>query len=348
MAKDKQPTPDGSGTSDTPQDHGAIIFNPDGSVQRHEQGHARDANAPSALSGDATTPKEMVSSPSATGNTASGAKTVAPDMNPALLERIKDEVAQTADQHADDLAEALYTKFMTLLVDTITEKGGTLTMDDVAEMGETFRDHLGDIKETFLHAVESYTEAREKTRVSSERGNVFHRFMVHQFENRFVNERTLRDQPLYLSRRMLPGFYNAMSMMFGPPKLERYERQAKMVVDRMRKETNGQLEWHDVYKTAEARRISIRAQIDIAKHFQDVDKRLDWFIAMINSNMIPLEDGRVSSGWSFTREAAEALLQELFHDLRSALASEATRQKFADELGGETVQVLDAVMKRFA
>lgn len=246
------------------------------------------------------------------------------------------------------LAEALYTKFMALLVDTITEKGGSLSMDDVAEMGETFREHMGDIKETFLHAVESYAEAREETRVSSERGNVFHRLMVHQFEDRFVNERTLKDKPLYLSRRMLPGFYNAMSMMFGPPKLERYERQASMVVDRMRKETNGQLEWHDVYKTAEARRISIRAQIDIARHFKDVDKRLDWFIAMVNSNMIPLEDGRIPSGWSFTKEAAEALLCELFHDLRAALASEATRQKFADELGGETVQVLDMVVKRFS
>lgn len=358
MAKDKNSTTDGSGASNNPQDHGAVIFNPDGSVQRRELGqtvgpHAHQ-EAPHKEPGlaqqtvDTSESRTPKSPPPIHGAGLGKAEAVAPDMNPVLMERIRDEAARSAEQHADDLAEAMYTKFMSLLTDTMTEKGGTLSMDDVAEMGEAFRNQMGEIKETFLSAVESYTQAREETRVNSERGKVFHRVMVHQFENRFVNEKTLKEKPDYLSRRMLPGFYNAFSMMFGPPKLERYERQANMVLDRLRKETNGQLEWHDVYITPEARRISLRAQIDIARHFKDVDKRLDWLIAMVNSNMIPLEDGRISSGWSFGREAAEALLHELFHDLRTALHSEATRQKFADELGGETVKILDNVMKRFA
>jgi len=350
MAKDKHPDPDRSGA----RDRGAIIFNPDGSVHRRESGtqneihSAREVprNTPQPVIDQSVTPNHIVNkaSPPPIGTEAA---TTAPDMNPALIERIEEEVTLSAEQHADDLAEAMYAKFMSLLTDTITEKGGTLTMEDVSEMGDAFRAQMGDIKETFLSAVDSYTQARQETRANNERDKVFHRIMVHQFEDRFVNERTLKEKPTYLSRRMLPGFYNALSMMFGPPKLERYERQANLVFDRLKKETNGQLEWQTVYKTPEARRIALRAQIDIARHFKDMDKRLDWLVAMVNSNMIPLEDGKISSGWNFTREAAEAMLHELFRNLRAALKNDATRQKFTDELGVGTIQSLDAVIQRF-
>jgi len=57
-------------------------------------------------------------------------------------------------------------------------------------------------------------------------------------------------------------------------------------------------------------------------------------IAMINRNMNPLEDGKKSSGWGFTHEAAEGMLPDLFHDLRTALENDSSCQKFVDELGG--------------
>lgn len=317
-------------------DKGVTIFNPDGSIQQVQ----------SSEEGSGSQTTKRYEEYQAAASTLDGA--VPPDMNPALLKRMAEEAAKTADDKADDLAEAIYTKFMKILTDRITENGGSLTMDDVEDMGKQFHDQLTDIKDTFLDAVESYTHSMEQSRISTERGNVFKRIMVHHFESRFANEQTLKENPDFLSRRMLPGFYNALSMMLGPPKLERYEQQSKAIVARLRKETNGQIEWSDIYATPEARRIALRAEIDIAQHFKDIDKRLDWMIAMVNSNLIPLEEGRVSSGWSFTREAAEGMLRGLFHDLRSAMKNKAVRQRFSEELGNETVKLLETVTRRFA
>ncbi len=339
MTTDKNPNDKEAGPPGSDQTggsrHRATIFNPDGSVQ-----HKTQAGEPQQR---AETPPP----PAIRANMGTSTPTP-PDMNAALLKRLADAASQSAGEQADELAEAIYTKFMHLLTDRITEKGGSLTMEDVVEMGEEFRAQIGDIKETFLRAVESYTQAREKNRVNSERGNIFQRIMAYQFERRFANERTLKEKPDLLSRRMLPGFYNVLSMMFGPPKLARYEQQSKTLVDRIRKESNGQIEWADVYKSPEARRLALRAEIDIARHFKDTEKRLDWMIAMINSNMIPLEDGKIHSGWSFTREAAEGMLTNLFHDLGSVLKNEPTRQKLVDELGDEAVTTLETVTRRFS
>jgi hypothetical protein len=337
MVKDRHSPPNET------DDHAdaVTIMSPDGTVQQRFTASRDDgSSAPEAAE------KSRDASKKAASQIAAGA--VPRDASPALNKRLDAEAATTTDEQADDLAEAIYAKFMTLLTDSITEKGGNLTLDDVDEMGETFKAQMGDIKETFLNAVETYTQAREKNRVSSERGSVYHRIMIHPFEHRLASEKDLNENPDHLSRRMLPGFYNVMSMMFGPPKLARYEEKTKLAIDRLLKESNGRIEWEDVYLTPEIRRISLRSQIDVARHFKDIEKRLDWMVAMVNSNTIPLEDGKSSSGWTFTRETAEILLNDLFHDLRSALKNPSTRQRFTTELGGETMDILDAVTKRFS
>ncbi len=321
------------------------ILNPDGSVQHRY--NANDVQKRPAQNTAEPAPVDAAKPAAAPTPPAPSAGSVPRDTSLALQKRLNAEAAQSAEDQADELADAIYTKFMSLLSDSIAEKGGNLTMDDVAEMGEAFTEQLSGIKETFLSAVESYTMAREQNRVSSERGNVFHRIMVHPFEARLTTEKDLKDKPDHLSRRMLPGFYNVLSMMFGPPKLSRYEQKAKTVVDHLLKQNNGEIEWEDVYKSHEMRRISLRSLIDIAKHFKNTEKRLDWMVAMVNSNMIPLEDGKLSAGWQFTRETAEALLRDLFHDLHHALQNQAARQKFSEELGADTVGVLDSVTRRF-
>lgn len=335
MTKEQHPHPDDSNDS-TNQ---VTILNPDGSVQ-HRYAVSDVQKTPR--------PKKVQKSRPEVGAARIVHGAVPRDNSSALKKRLDAKAAESAEEKAEELSEAIYAKFMNLLSESIMEKGGNLTMDDVAEMGEAFNSQLGEIKETFLSAVESYTHAREENRVNTERGNVFHRVMSHSFEHNLVPEKQLKDAPENMSRRMLPGFYNAMSMMFGPPKLARYEEKTKLAVDRLLKESNGQIEWEEVYVTPEIRRISLRSQIDIARHFKNTEKRLDWLIAMVNSNMIPLEEGKRSSGWSFTRETAENLLTFLFKDLHAALQNQGTRQRFTAELGAETVTILDTVTKRFS
>jgi len=301
----------------------AVIYNKDGSIREQ-------VGAPTAAPKPKAPPPGM------------GARKAPPPAKPRAA-----RPAETADDHAEDLAEALYEKFMGLLADSMEKNGGNLTTDDLDEFGAEFRANMGSIKKTFMDAVEAYALNRELDRKQQERKQVFQRIMIERFDNRLVDDKTLKKKPDHLSRRMLPGFNSMLAMMVGPAKMERFEKQSNALVDRLKKEGGGKVDWAKLHAAPDSRRIALIGQVEMAGYFKDAEKRLDWMVAMVNSNLIPADDHTAHEAWSFTREAAEALLCDLFTDLRATLKDATARAKFADQLGDEAVAVLDGVAKRF-
>jgi hypothetical protein len=314
----------------------ATFFSPDGK----EVGSQRATNpeTPPTQDGPATITKPSI----ATAASASS------DDDPALQQRLSKEAAASVDDHADDLGEALHAKFMQLLNNKISETGGHLTPSDVEEMGEEFKIHIEDIKTAFLAAVESYTLARERSRIDSVRTHLFTRLMVRKFEHRLRDENTLKQHPEFLSRRMLPGFGIMLSMMFGKPKLASYEKRIKAVAERLSHESGGQIDWDQFYREPEIKKLALRAEIEIAQNFQNIDKRKDWMVAMINSNLIPSDDQWGGAEWTFNDDAATKLLTSLFVDLRAALKNPNARQRFSETLDADTIVTLDQVAQRFS
>ncbi len=327
MAKEPGSTSGGSGS---PSDEDARaefweanFFSPDG---KHVGSQGADKPAARTDSADATDAGERAA---------------------AYERRDTREALADVEQQADDLGEALHAKFMNLLTSKIEEKGGQLTADDVEEMGAEFKENLADIKAAFLNAVESYTLARERRRVESARHDHFTRLLVRKFEHRFRDERKLQTDPTYLSRRMIPGFTSMLSLMFGKPQLASYEKRINAVIERLKHEGGGEMDWEQFYRSPEIKKLMLRAEIEIAQNFRNVDKRLTWMIAMINSNLIPADDHLMGTEWTFNEEAATRLLAALFSDLRAAMRNENARERFADSLGSELMGTLDKVAQRF-
>lgn len=272
----------------------------------------------------------------------------APDAaDPAFRQRISREAFADVEKEADDLGEALHAKFMRLLTAKVEETNGHLTADDVREMGEEFKANLKDIKTAFLKAVESYTLARERQHVESARHDHFTRLLVRKFEHRFRDEKKLQDDPVFLSRRMIPGFGTMLSLMFGKPQLASYEKRINAVIERLKHENGGQMDWEQFYRSPEIKKITLRAEIEIAQNFRDVDKRMAWMVAMINSNLIPADERWMGTEWTFNEDAAINLLAALFSDLRAALRNEHARERISGTLGGEVMATLDKVAARF-
>ena len=328
MAKEPNlPTNDGNTTDDRHEVWETQFFGSDGSLLGQEEPLESEPSEP-----------ELVGKPEPADPAA--------DSNPALAKRLANTASQAAQDKADDLGDLLHTKFMQLLNDKVRDTDGHLTPADITEMGNDFRDSLDGIKTAFLEAVESYTLAREKNRIDQTRGNLFQRLMVKKFESQFIDEKALQDRPEFLSRRMLPGFFIMVTMMFGEPKLADFERRTNKMIDQLRIAQGGQLEWDDVYKSSEARKITLLAEVEIAQHFREYEKRLEWMVAMVNSNLISLDESPYSTPWVFNQRAAINLLTELFRDLSTALDSPNTRKTFIDRLGNETVGILDTVILR--
>ncbi len=289
--------------------------------------------------------------PTPAGHRPDAARHAAPggaDGETAVAERDASQAVVEAKRHAEELGEALHAKFMQLLNDKVRETDGRLTPDDVDEMGAEFRRELETIETVFLKLVETYALAQTDRRPEQDRSQFFYRLMVGKLSDRFADERTLRSHPDLLSRRMLPGFFSMLSLMFGRPRIEDYEQRMQKLVDQHQANNNGQVDWDELERSPEARRISLRAEIEIAKFFSNIDKRFDWMIAIVNSNIIPPDDRHPHEPWAFNTDAAEALLAGLFRDVRPALENQSSRETFVARMGADTVATLDRVVQRFS
>lgn len=269
------------------------------------------------------------------------------DDDPVLIERIASQVADVAREHADDLGDMLYSKFMHILTTAIKDTSGQLTAADAEKMGREFKAELAHIKTVFIEAVDAVALSREKSRTEQVRSKIFFRLMVHDFEHRFADEPELDKKPDRLSRRILPGFFSVLLLMFGEQRLANYERDAKKLTENIRRENGGHLDWATVYKAPKLRSLCLRAQIEIAQHFAETEKRLSWMTAVINTHLLPENERKSSRPWELGTTGAEKMLSALFRSLHDALGRDAAREKLAERFGAPTLTVLDKVVGRF-
>jgi hypothetical protein len=259
----------------------------------------------------------------------------------------EDGIAAVVHEKSEELGEALHGKFVQLLSAKLRAKDGKLTPADVKEMGDAFRRELKVIETVFLDAIKTYALGQAADRQKQNRTHFFRRLLVRKFEDRFADERTLRERPEMLSRRMLPGFFNMLAVMFGKPKLENYEKQAEKVAAQLSRRSGGDHDWSSFYRTQEASRIALQAEIEIASYFRDIEKRLNWMIAVVNSSTIPPKETAAGEPWVFNQPAAENLLTGLFRDVGPALKQDQARQALTKQVGNETLETLDKVARRF-
>lgn len=249
-------------------------------------------------------------------------------------------------EQADDLADMIHERFMTMLTDRLQETGGSLNADDVEELSKEFRDNLGDVRDVFINAVDSHTKAEIPRREEVERESTFERLMVQRFENRFAPDHKVAKDATKMSRRMLPGFFNALSLLLGPRRMTRYQEKSTLVRNVLQEKMGNEFSWTKVYTSAHARKIALRAQIDIVRHFDNTDKRVAWLVALVNSNMIPTDPGKPAAGWSFTEDAARQLLQDMFADLAAAISNDAARDSLERELGADGIAQIRSVLQQ--
>jgi hypothetical protein len=68
---------------------------------------------------------------------------------------------------------------------------------------------------------------------------------------------------------------------------------------------------------------------------------------MVNSNLIPIDDGLPGSDWKFTRAGANQVLRAMLSNLNVTLKDKTVREKIVKKLGHDTMDVLDDVATRF-
>lgn len=193
-----------------------------------------------------------------------------------------------------------------------------------------------------------FVRLRERRRgdVELARENYFGRLLVRRFASMFIENADDTDpDDKILSRRILPGFFVAVDMMLGPECVEEYQRRCHDIIRRLTDGDKAGLSWDDFYADPEANNLVLDAQIKMALHFREIDKRIMWLTTLINNHVGSLTHQPV--GRAITQRETTVLLSLLFKDLSTLLSTERGRETVFRRYGQDTFMRLARVTDRF-
>ena len=99
------------------------------------------------------------------------------------------------------------------------------------------------------------------------------------------------------------------------------------------------LDWEVVYALPETKELSAEALAAMAPYFEDVDKRRDWLLPLVNDNLT------AEDAWELTPGGFSNLIAALFEVLRRGLADHDERPFLEARLGVFTCNNLDRILQ---
>ncbi len=238
------------------------------------------------------------------------------------------------------LAETMVRSFVDKMKAVAEAKGGHLSVKDLEDMQSDFDRQAEALSGALAQSFEVYVKARERSVWDQQRSYPFDRLMVKKFSHLFNEGETLG--PDDLSRRMLPGFFVALGMMLGPDVVDEHQEKLRGVVERVKAEGKSVFNWDDVYKDKTSQGVSLNAEVAIARHFDEYDKRSEWFINMVNDHLAPAEPGSHPNAvnWQLTLRGFEKFLGALLEDLRGHLETDTGKMAITRRYGGDSCAAL--------
>jgi len=265
-----------------------------------------------------------------------------------MAEAAKDhpESPKTPGQQISTLAQAVTSSLMERLTAESKRKGGVLTIHDLYDLEEEFQHKAVALTAAFEKSFEEYVHARERAQWNLAREYPFDRLIVGTFADLFVSDKDALKSPDAVTRRILPGFFMALNIMVGHENIEAYQERCRQIVARVSAGREGEFAWDDVFHDAEARDLALDSQVVMALHFADMDKRVQWFVKMINDHLPPLaaDADPAVAGWQVTEKGFRRLLRNLLSDVTEALATESGRLKLTKMRGAETCAQLADIL----
>jgi hypothetical protein len=234
------------------------------------------------------------------------------------------------------LATTMVQSFVDRMKTAAAAKGGHLSVQDMDDMQEDFDRQAQALSGALEKSFEVYVKARERSVWDSQRNFPFDRLMVKKFSNLFRDGATLG--PDDLCRRMLPGFFVALGMMLGPEVVDEYQEKLRVVVDRVRGDGSTVFNWDDVYNDPTAKTLALSAEVAVAMHFDEFEKRANWFINMVNGHLTPVDSETHDSviGWEMNNTGFKRFLHAMMGDLRAQLATDSGKMVITKKYGGTT------------
>ena len=232
---------------------------------------------------------------------------------------------------------------MSQMREAAAQRGGMLSMQDLDAMEAQFAQQTKQLENQFKETLEDYADAREKARLAILREDPFSRLLV----SRFSSLLEVNPGRKNLSRRMLPGFHLSLEMVLGPDTVEQYHERCRAILARVQG-GDDDFDWDEFYTQKDILTVSLDTQLLMAAQFADYDRRMLWFVNMVNANLsAPAEDaGQDERHWEMTEIAFRRFLAAFTTDLRKVISTDVGREQLAKRHGSDKVADAVATLKR--
>ncbi len=221
---------------------------------------------------------------------------------------------ESGPTHIRAAVQRILEGFTELLVSHADETDGKVSVETIQKHLEAFQNaDSPETKEIYREAWLGCQAIAESAYWAKSRHSHFERIMVKCFAGLLPRS----NEPLvpghHLSRRIVPGFINALQQMMGQ---EIYAQHSDRV--------DG-----------------------VAHHFSDMAKRRNWMVDLISAHM-PATGNEVEKAWYFGDGAFHTLMNSLYGDLRHRMLSPRDREGLIERYGDTEIAALSALFAGLA
>jgi len=263
------------------------------------------------------------------------------DASDELAKLVLDEFSFKIRAAAESSKEGLSARDIEGLIDDFMQKGRDKTLVNFQQkFEEILREHERDIWD------------RTRTRP-------FERVLIQRFCHLFPSEGELDKGNGLISRRLIPGFLKTMEQMVGFEQCERFRRDTKDLITRLKNDDEDHFRWYDIYDNRTANGLVDEALATAALTFDTFEKRITWLLFSVNAQLVTAEyfafEGETVNSWKLDRLGLIAMLDALYAPLAKQAKKAAGRTEIERRYGmraaaaiGHLLMRIEAEMKKSA
>ncbi len=260
----------------------------------------------------------------------------------------KKHIPSDPGEQGQVIAQSVVGGFVDVLKARAAKRGGHLLPEDVEALSASFEKQTEKLASSLARTMSMMADASNKTQWDPERVNVFDRVLVKQFSHLLGDDEKAAKNPKVISRRALAGLFSSIRMMCGPERIEQLEQDAYLVMQRVRDDMKDDFEWEVVYDDPRTKHMIRDLCIDIAPHFMELDKRMEWLLSVVNSNLTPPSAPHSpGANWSLSDQGLFLLLEALFEELFSTMDSDMGRLRVTKRYGVDALDLVIELMEVF-
>ena len=252
---------------------------------------------------------------------------------PAPVKPAKIAMPTNPDGHGKLVAESMVSGFVAAMNAQAAKRGGHLLPEDIQMLSASFEKQTDKIASTISRSISVYAESHSQTQWDPERVNAFDRVLVKQFSKLLSDDEIVAKKPEAISRRVLHGMFAAVRMIAGPERIEQYEQDAYLVMQRVRDDKREGFTWDTVYADPRTKNMLRDLLVFLAPHFINVDRRIDWMLGVVNGHLSPVSPSSPVVNWRVTPRAMFRIIDSLFDELRQSNSDELIRSRMAKQFG---------------